>query len=90
MGARGAKQKQKLLYLAKIMLEKTDDNHGLTVNENIDLLEKYDITAERKSPIHQGFFLYRQMNSILLYNGLGKRDSCLDRMKLSRIFMLGL
>lgn len=49
MGARGAKQKQKLLYLAKIMLEKTDDNHGLTVNEIIDLLEQYDITAERKS-----------------------------------------
>ena len=49
MGARGAKQKQKLLYLAKIMLEKTDDKHGLKVNEIIALLDQYDITAERKS-----------------------------------------
>ena len=33
--ARSSMQKQKLLYLRKIMLEKTDENHGLTLNEII-------------------------------------------------------
>lgn len=47
--ARNPRQKQKLLYLQKILLEKTDENHGLTVNELIRELEAYGITAERKS-----------------------------------------
>lgn len=33
----------------KIMLEMTDDEHGLTMAEIIKELDKYDITAERKS-----------------------------------------
>lgn len=41
--------KLKLLYIMKILLEKTDENHKLTVNDIIIELEKYDITAERKS-----------------------------------------
>ena len=47
--ARSAMQKQKLLYLRKIMLEKTDEEHGLTVNEIIAELKAYGIKAERKS-----------------------------------------
>ena len=47
--ARNPRQKQKLLYLQKILLEKTDENHGLTVNELISELDAYGITAERKS-----------------------------------------
>lgn len=46
---RGPMQKQKLLYLQKIMLEKTDENHGLTASEIISELAAYDISAERKS-----------------------------------------
>lgn len=42
-------QKQKLLYLQKIMLEKTDENHGLTANEIKQQLEAYGIKTERKS-----------------------------------------
>ena len=42
-------QKLKLYYLYKIMLEKTDDNHSLTMPEILQELEKYGITAERKS-----------------------------------------
>ena len=42
-------QKLKLLYLAKIMREKTDENHPITMSEIISELEKYDIQAERKS-----------------------------------------
>ena len=47
--AKNPRQKQKILYLQKILFEKTDENHGLTVNELIDELASYGITAERKS-----------------------------------------
>ena len=47
--ARSSRQKQKLLCLQKIFLEKTDENHGLTINEIIQALDAYGIKAERKS-----------------------------------------
>ena len=47
--SKGANQKQKLLYIQKFLQEKTDENHGVTVNEIINYLEKNDISAERKS-----------------------------------------
>ena len=42
-------QRMKLLYLMKILLERTDENHALTVAELILALAEYDIKAERKS-----------------------------------------
>ena len=42
-------QKLKLLYLVKMLLEKTDEGHPLTVPEMIAELEKLDVSAERKS-----------------------------------------
>ena len=42
-------QKLKLIYLMKILLERTDENHSLTLSELSDELGKYDISAERKS-----------------------------------------
>ena len=47
--SKGANQKLKLSYLTKIMLAKTDDEHSLTMPQIIEELEKYDVTAERKS-----------------------------------------
>ena len=46
---RGTNQKFKLYRLAKIMLERTDDEHYITMPEIIDALGEYDITADRKS-----------------------------------------
>lgn len=46
---RGANQKFKFSYLMRIMLDKTDDEHGLTMPQIMEELEKYDVTAERKS-----------------------------------------
>lgn len=46
---RGKNQKLKLLYLAKIMQEETDDEHGLTMPEIIDKLAAYDIETQRKT-----------------------------------------
>lgn len=46
---KGSNQKYKLYRLAQIMLEKTDEEHYITMPEIMAELEKYDITAERKS-----------------------------------------
>lgn len=46
---KSANQKMKLLYLLKILAEKTDENHCLSANDLIMELSKYDINAERKS-----------------------------------------
>ena len=46
---KGKKQKLKLYYLSKIMREKTDDEHGLTMKEIQTKLEEYGCTADRKS-----------------------------------------
>ena len=42
-------QKLKLMYLAKILMEKTDEEHFLTVPQMIEELARFDISAERKS-----------------------------------------
>ena len=47
--AKGNNQKLKLSYLTRIMLEKTDDEHGLTLQQVIEELAAYGIDAERKS-----------------------------------------
>ncbi len=47
--AKSTMQKSKILYLAKIFSENTDEEHGLTVNELIDALDAIGISAERKS-----------------------------------------
>ena len=46
---RQPRQKEKLLYLQKILLEKTDENHAMTLSEIIAELEGYGIKTERKS-----------------------------------------
>ena len=47
--ARSANQKLKLLYLCRILMEQTDEDHPLSVQELIAQLAQYDIQAERKS-----------------------------------------
>lgn len=42
-------QKLKILYLAKILLDKSDDEHPLTMQEIICELGKNNVTAERRS-----------------------------------------
>ena len=47
--SRTSNQKLKLIYLLKILNEKSDENNSLTVNEIILELNFYNIKAERKS-----------------------------------------
>lgn len=46
---RGTNQKFKLYRLAQIMLERTDDDHYITMPEILSALGEYEITADRKS-----------------------------------------
>ncbi|OQA25508.1 MAG: hypothetical protein BWY61_00971 [Firmicutes bacterium ADurb.Bin354] len=46
---KGSNQKLKLYYLSRIMLEKTDDEHMITMPEIKEALEAYGVTADRKS-----------------------------------------
>lgn len=46
---KGTNQKLKLYYLSRIMTEKTDDEHMITMPEIRQALEAYGVTADRKS-----------------------------------------
>ena len=46
---KGTNQKFKLYRLAQIMLEKTDDEHYITMPEIMKALAMYEVTADRKS-----------------------------------------
>jgi len=47
--ARSEKQKLKLLYIVKILMQNTDENHYLSMQELLSQLESYGVLAERKS-----------------------------------------
>ena len=49
MKTAGNNQKLKILYLMKILLEKTDETHSITMREILESLEAYGVIAERKS-----------------------------------------
>ncbi len=81
-------QKQKLLYIQKILLEKTDENHGMTLSELIEELDRYGIKAERKSiyddlHILSNFGLdicTEKTNTVKYY--IGERDFQISELKL--------
>ena len=57
---KSANQKRKLLYLKRILEEKTDDSHALTIPQMIEELGRYGISAERKS-------IYDDLEALRLY-----------------------
>ena len=46
---KGTKQKYKLIYIIKYLLENTDENHKVTMPQILAYLEANEISAERKS-----------------------------------------
>ena len=58
--AKESNQKLKIVYLMKILLEKTDETHSITMAEIISSLEVYGISAERKS-------IYNDIESLRQY-----------------------
>lgn len=86
--AKLSNQKMKLIYLQKIFLEDTDDEHGLTIGELIAKLEEYGISAERKSVYSDiealktyGLDIYCKREKTVRYY-LGNRDFQLAELKL--------
>lgn len=65
-----AKAKLKLLYLAKIFSEETDDENGLTMPQIIEKLRGYDINADRKT-LYQDFEELRQFGFDLISEQIG-------------------
>lgn len=55
--ARKANQKLKILYLRQMLLEETDDYHGLTMAQIIAKLAEHGVPAERKA-------IYRDLDSL--------------------------
>lgn len=47
--AKGQNQKLKLLYIARFFNERTDEDHGVSVQDIITLLNQYEISADRKT-----------------------------------------
>lgn len=58
--AKSEKQKQKLFRILEILMKKTDDEYGLTVNEIISELDYFGIRAERKS-IYDDFLVLEEI-----------------------------
>ena len=84
MKTAGNHQKLKILYLMKILLEKTDETHSITMTEILESLEAYGVSAERKS-------VYSDIENLRLY-GLDiigeKEDKAFSYRVVSRQFEL--
>lgn len=85
---KSSNQKLKILYLMKILLDKTDDEHSLSVQDMIAELELYGIKAERKSIYDDLETLEQYGLDIVCYKSkvytysIGKRTFELPEMKL--------
>ena len=86
---KGTNQKLKLYYLAKIMVNNTDDEHAMTLQGIKNALEQYEITADRKS-LYDDFNVLRDMGIDILgeqrgrsyYYHVGKKKFELAELKL--------
>ena len=87
--AKGNNQKLKMLYLAKIFAEQTDEDHALTMPDIIARLNGYDVTADRKTLYldfeelrRYGLDLISEKRGHNTYYYLGARDFELPELKL--------
>lgn len=87
--ARRANQKLKLLYLQQILLEQTDGNHAITMEQIIHELSLRDVTAERKSIYddietlrHFGMDIIGEKRGRIYYYYVGSRSFELAELKL--------
>ena len=64
-------QKLKLYYLAKIMVNNTGDEHAMTLQDIKNVLEQYEITADRKS-LYDDFNVLRDMGIDILEKQRGR------------------
>ena len=74
--SRRSNQKLKLLYLSKILTDKTDERHGMTLSEILTELSKYGIETGRKS-------LYDDLEALRVYG----YDICSRRDRFVRYYL---
>ena len=86
---KGSNQKLKLYYLYKILHDKTDDNHKLTMPEIQEHLEAVDVTADRKSLYDDlnalrelGFDVIGEKNGRNFYYHMGSKELEIAELKL--------
>ena len=86
---KGDNQKQKMLYLVKIFLEETDNNHYITMPEIIQKLEAYGVNADRKTVYRDidelrrfGLDILTSQDGRNYYYYIGSRDFELPELKL--------
>ena len=86
---KGDNQKLKMLYLAKIFSEETDDQHGLEMPEIITKLSAYGVNADRKTLYmdfeelqHFGLDIISEKEGRKTFYYLGSRDFELPELKL--------
>ena len=87
--AKGPNQKLKLLYLMKIFMEETDDEHGLTMPQLIAKLNAYGVNADRKTMYQDmeelrtfGLDIIGEQEGRKWYYYLGAREFELPELKL--------
>ncbi len=68
---KGANQKLKLYYLSKIMLEKTDDDHMISMPEIQDHLLAYGVEANRKT-LYEDFEILGDMGMEIIGEKVGR------------------
>ncbi len=81
--SRGTNQKIRILYLWRILSERTDEEHGMTLEELTTALAEYGVEAERKT-------LYDDLETLRLF-GLDvekRRDKTVRYHMISRTFEL--
>ena len=64
-------QKLKIIYIMKILMQETDENHAITLQEIVEKLKIYGVTAERKS-------LYSDIENLRIF-GLDIEGYQMDR-----------
>ena len=68
---KGTKQKFKLIYIIKYLLENTDDNYKVTMADILKYLESCDVTAERKG-IYNDIETIRELGIDVIGEKIGK------------------
>jgi len=83
------KSNRRILYLLKILLEKTDDAHSISIKKIEEELKTYDISVERKTLYKDIHFLNDFGVDIIMENSgrdrlyhIGERDFELPELKL--------
>lgn len=68
---KGTKQKFKLIYIIKYLLENTDENHKVTMADILKYLENQDVTAERKG-IYDDIITIRELGIEVIGEKIGR------------------